>query len=148
MNSLTAPYPRFQLGWFILFCVATRHSLEDFRAQRTNAYFVIPWSSFSMERRLLLSFLPGMAKNQPLPGESETQDLPQYLVPWVCNQGLPHINILLRKNYSCISSSAGAGKLRPAGHMRSANNLYQAKTTLPLFSFSNRFIPYKRIINM
>ena len=28
------------------------------------------------------------------------------------------------------------------------NNLYQAKATLPLFSFSNRLIPYKRIINM
>ena len=29
-----------------------------------------------------------------------------------------------------------------------AKNLYRAKTTLPLFSFSNRLIPYKRIINM
>ena len=27
-------------------------------------------------------------------------------------------------------------------------NLYQAKTTLPLFSFSNRLIPYKHIVNM
>ena len=44
-------------------------------------------------------------------------------------------------------SNTGMGKLRPAGHMWPAKNLYQAKT-LPLFSFSNRLIPYKLFINM
>ena len=36
----------------------------------------------------------------------------------------------------------------PSAFLRSAKKLYQAKTTLPSFSFSNRLIPYNRIMNM
>ena len=36
----------------------------------------------------------------------------------------------------------------PSAFLWSPKNLYQARATLPLFSFSTRLIPYKRIINM
>ena len=43
----------------------------------------------------------------------------------------------------------GVGKLRPAGHMRPAEYFFwPAKNLYQVFSFANRLMPYKRIINM